>query len=98
MADLMISSIIFFVLVGTLIIAGLLWLFLNPSYTCPNCHKVWARQDLSEETLGIFQKTIQGWPNNRKDIGKLMSHEKYRRYHRCKYCGYEWDSIGSRRL
>jgi hypothetical protein len=66
---------------------------------CPECHKFWAREDLGQELMGIFQKStllMRGKIVNWRWV--VLPHVKYKLYHRCIYCGHEWTSTETRRL
>jgi len=60
--------------------------------TCPRCHKPWAKEELRREVVGTFRKDIplDGLP--------AVPHVKYRLFHRCRECGYQWYSSETRRL
>jgi hypothetical protein len=66
----------------------------DPTRQCPHCRKSGVKEDVAEELVGIFKKGSmkgrQGW--------KVVPHAKYKLSHRCKACGYEWESTQTRRL
>ena len=74
------------------------WIRLEQS-RCPDCRRFGARQDLGKELLGISKQTRRFWSSlNDVPLGRIVPHEKYRVYHRCRHCGHEWTSVDARKL
>jgi predicted RNA-binding Zn-ribbon protein involved in translation (DUF1610 family) len=63
---------------------------------CPNCGKLWAAEKLGDELIGIFRKGEElGDPDNPEF--RMVLYEKFRIHYKCKYCGYEWTILRSRK-
>jgi hypothetical protein len=93
---------IFAVFVGSWIATG--WAHFRKvweAHRCPKCQRSWAREDLREELVGVFQKALPKPPWRRAAVFgeiRVVPHGKYKLYHQCKYCGHEWTSTKTSRL
>jgi hypothetical protein len=76
-----------------IIVFILLQLLPNPASQCPHCRKFGVKETLREDLVGIFEKGVQFGRDYR-----VIPHEKYELYHRCKSCGYEWMTTRIQRL
>lgn len=75
---------------------------------CPKCNNLWAAEKLGEKITGVFpKKPFALWSLPRITHGQFewydseepesVPYERYKVRYKCKYCGYEWAFLGSRR-
>ena len=86
--------------IGGLGILGWQFLKRNEEITkCPTCHKLDGGRIDHEELLGRFPKAVPVYLKLGRGgkSYKLVKHEKYKQYYKCKYCGQEWNSTIIRR-
>ncbi len=64
------------------------------AHQCPQCSRLWAREDVDRELIGIFRESTPSLDATRRDwIGSSIAiRGKFKVYYRCKYCGHEWTS------
>lgn len=100
--ELMWLPVFWWILQVTIVLGGLVffvWLLVEQllqERKCPACQKLEAAQIEWEELLGRFTR-VEGRGQRNKSYLYSVRYEKYRYHYRCKYCGFEWSVIESRR-
>jgi hypothetical protein len=100
MTFILVAFVVMAVTFGGLVLFGIVRAFhqMRERGKCPSCHKPWARRNIREELAGIFKKSYFEIRGRGRWRWKIAPHGKYKLYHKCTYCGYEWTSIETRML